>query len=112
MIPSTPGAKIPRWGTRLCSVWLIKIGDYIVHTIKDAQLAFKTLQDEGHTHVALLFAHLEVHPDISRRGLPIVSMALFTQMNNSTNVGNSQLWRNTYVKVQCMNWWIQVKSLM
>ncbi len=61
-------------------MWLIKIGDYIAHTIKDAQLAFKTLQDEGHTHAALLFAHLKVHPDISCRGLLIVSMALFTQL--------------------------------
>ena len=75
-------AKIPWCGTGLRGAWLIEIGDHIVHTIKDAQLAFKTLQDEGHTHATPLFANPDVHPDISRRGLPIVSMAPFTQLTH------------------------------
>ncbi len=82
MTPSTPNVKIPWWQTQLSGAWLIQIGDQVVHTIKDAQLAFKTLQDEGHTHAMLLFAHPKVHPDISRRGLPIVSMAPFTQLTH------------------------------
>jgi hypothetical protein len=82
MIPSTSGAKIPWWQTQLHGAWLIKIGDQVVHTIKDAQLAFKTLQDEGHTHATLLFAHPKVYPVISRRGLLIVSMAPFTQLTH------------------------------
>jgi hypothetical protein len=67
LLPSTPGAKNPRWRTQLHGVWLIKIGDQVVHTIKVAQLAFKTLQDEGHTHAMLLFELPKVHPYISRR---------------------------------------------
>ncbi len=82
MIPSTPGVKISRLQTGLHGVWLIKIGNHVVHTIKDAQLAFKTLQDEGHTHAMLLFAHPEVHPDNSHNGLPIISMAPFTQLTH------------------------------
>jgi hypothetical protein len=50
--------------------------------MKDTQLAFKTLQDEGYTHATLLFAHPKVHPDISRKGLPIISMAPFTQLTH------------------------------
>jgi hypothetical protein len=82
MIPHTPGAKIPQWRTQLCNTWLIEIGDCIVHTINDAQVAFKTLQDEGYTRAMLLFAHPKVRPDISRRGLPIVSTASFTQLTH------------------------------
>jgi hypothetical protein len=82
MIHSTPDAKIPWWRTRMHGAWLIKIGDQVVHTIKDVQLAFKTLQDEEHTHATLLFTHPKVHPDISRKGLPIVSMAPFTQLTH------------------------------
>jgi hypothetical protein len=80
LIPSTPGAKIPQWRTQLHGAWLTRIGDQVVYTIKDAQLASKTLQDEGHTHATLLFAHPEVHPDISPKVLLIVSMAPFTQL--------------------------------
>jgi hypothetical protein len=82
MIPSTPSAKIPQWQTQLHGVWLIKIGDQVVHTIKDVQLAFKTLQDKGHTHAMLLFTHPKVHLDMSHRGLLIVSMDPFTQLTH------------------------------
>jgi hypothetical protein len=71
--PGTPAAKIPRWRTRIRGAWLIKIGSHIIHSLADARTAFSTLHASGLTHVSLLFAHPEIRPDISRRGLPIVS---------------------------------------
>jgi hypothetical protein len=79
MTPSTPGAKIPRWQSRLKGAWLIKIGDTIVTAVKDAQLAFARESTTNPGHVTLLFLHPEVCPDISYNGLPIMSSALFSQ---------------------------------
>jgi hypothetical protein len=83
MIHSTPGAKIPRWRTQQWGAWLIKIGEQVVQPINIAQVAFKTLKDAGYTHATAPFAHPEVHPDISRRGLLIVSAAPFTQFTHN-----------------------------
>ncbi len=80
MQPGTPGAKIPRWCTRIRGAWLIKIGPHIIHSITDAHTAFSKIQVSGSTHTSLLFAHPEIRPDLSRRGLPMVSSSPnFTQ---------------------------------
>ena len=80
MRPGTPGAKIPRWRTRIRGAWLIKIGPHIIHSIPDAHTAFSTIQASGSTHTLPLFAHPEIRPDLSRRGLPMVSSSPnFTQ---------------------------------
>jgi hypothetical protein len=77
--PSTPGAKITCWRTRIMSAWLIKIGPTTVSTIEDAQLAFKKLSDAGAPSVVLLFLHPEIRPTMTHDGLPIVSSAPFHQ---------------------------------
>jgi hypothetical protein len=79
MTPSTPGAKIPRWQSRIKGVGLIKIGSTIVTTIKDAQLAFAKESETNPGHVILLFSHPEVRPNSSYDGLPIMSSAPFSQ---------------------------------
>lgn len=80
MQPGTPAAKIPRWRTRICGAWLIKIGSHVIHSLADARLSISTLHASGSTHISLLFAHPEIRPDISHRGLPIVSSTpLFSQ---------------------------------
>ncbi len=80
MQPGTPGAKVPRWRTPIRGAWLIKIGSHIIHSITDAHTAFSTIQASGSTHTSLLFAHPEIRPDLSRRGLPMVSSSTnFTQ---------------------------------
>jgi len=79
MASGTPGAKIPRWRTRIRGAWLIKVGHHLVGSIKDVRDVIATLHDTGFTHIPLLFSHPEIRPDISRRGLPIVSSAPFTQ---------------------------------
>ena len=42
-------------------------------------LALKALVDSGAHTVTLLFSHLEIRPNLSHDGLPIVSSAPFTQ---------------------------------
>ncbi len=79
MSPGTPGAKIPRWCSRLKGAWLIKVGDTIVTTIQEAQLAFAQESTSNPGHVSLLFLHPEVRLDISYDGLPIMSSAPFSQ---------------------------------
>ena len=78
MTPSTPGAKVPRWCTRLRGAWLIKIDGKSFTTIDDARKVFESLSDNGATSAHLLFAHPEVRPDISCRGLPIISSEPFS----------------------------------
>ena len=86
MMPGTPGAKIPRWRSWLKGACLIKIGDNIVTTIEDAQLAFARESTTNPGHVTLLFLHPEVHPNISYDRLPIMSLALFSQqVHNQIN---------------------------
>ena len=57
----------------------IKIGDVNVSTIKEAKLAFQSIHDSGSTSTTLLFAHPKVRPNLSHDGLPIISLALFSQ---------------------------------
>jgi hypothetical protein len=79
MSPSTPAAKMKDWRTRVKGVWLIKIGDVNVSTIKDAKLVFQALHNSGLTSTTLLFAHPEVRLNLSHDDLPIISSAPFSQ---------------------------------
>ncbi len=60
MTPSTPGAKIPRWRTRIRGAWLIQIRPTQVFTIEDAQEAFWELSALAVPPVTLLFSHPEI----------------------------------------------------
>jgi len=82
MVPSTPGAKIPRWRTRIKGAWLIQIGPTVVSTIAEAQQAFQELSASAVPSVTLLFSHPEIRQEISHDGLPIVSSAPFTQQTH------------------------------
>ena len=84
--PSTPTARIYGWRTRIRGAWLIKVGDIIVESIDDVVRAFDGLRTSGSPSVTLLFSHPEVKPNLSQDGLPIVSLAPFTQlMHNQLN---------------------------
>jgi hypothetical protein len=74
--------KIACWWTCICGAWLIKIGEHLSRSIKDACLAFATLYASGCTHIPLLFAHPEICPDISQCGLAIVLFTPFSQQTN------------------------------
>ncbi len=60
MTPSTPGAKIPCWQTRIKGAWLIQIGSTPVFTIDDVQQAFQELSTSAVPSVTLLFSHPEI----------------------------------------------------
>jgi hypothetical protein len=78
--PSTPVPCIPRWHSRLKGAWLLKIGDAMVSTIADAQVAFAKAHDSGLPPTTLLFSHPEICQDTLHDGLPIVSSAPFSQL--------------------------------
>ena len=79
MAPSTPGAHVPRWWTRIRGAWLININGTPVSTISDAQRVFHELSMDGSPSCTLLFSHPEVKPNISNKGLPIMSTSNFSQ---------------------------------
>ena len=79
MSPSTPAAKLKECQTCMKGVWLIKIGNVNVSTIKEAKSAFQFIHNSRSTSTTLLFAHPEVRPNLSHDGLPIISSAHFTQ---------------------------------
>jgi hypothetical protein len=82
MAPSTPGARIPRWRTRICGAWLITINGTSVSSISDAQSVFQQMSANGAPSCTLLFSHLEISPDISNKGLPILSSSDFSQFTH------------------------------
>jgi hypothetical protein len=89
--PGTPGAHIPRWHTRICGAWLIKIDGTQVSTIADAMTVFCRLSTTNSRRCSLLFSHPEITPDILSTKLPIISKSDFSQvthdqLNNRVNL--------------------------
>ena len=82
MAPSTPGAQIPRWRSRIRGAWLVSIDGTAVHSIAEAQQVFHNLSTGNTPTCTLLFSHPEVSPDISNKGLPILSQSDFSQFTH------------------------------
>jgi hypothetical protein len=82
MAPSTPGARLPRWRTRLRGAWLIEINGTTIHKLSDAQSVFRHLSDTNARTCVLLFSHPEITPDISNKGLPLMSTSDFSQLTH------------------------------
>ena len=72
--PSTPGAKIPRWRSRLRGACLLQVGQHIVHTVQDVKNAFAALSDAGSKSCTLLFAHSDIRDGLTNTGIPHVSL--------------------------------------
>jgi hypothetical protein len=83
MAPSTPGARIPWWRTRLRGAWLIAINGTPINTIADAQAIFRQLSNANSHDCTLLFSHPKITPDISNTGLPIISKSDFSQLTHN-----------------------------
>jgi hypothetical protein len=79
MSPGTLATKIPDWRTWICGAWLIKVGDTVISTVDEVMKTFKLLSLLDTPSTVLLFAHLEIRPNLTHDGLPIVSSAPFTQ---------------------------------
>jgi hypothetical protein len=82
MAPSTPGARIPRWRTRIRGAWLIAIDGTHIATLADAQSLFCKLSSTNARGCVLLFSHPEIAPDISSKGLPIMLNSDFSQLTH------------------------------
>ena len=96
MAPSTPGARVPRWCTRIRGAWLININGFPVSSISDAQAVFQQLSATRPPTCTLLFSHPEITPVISNKGLPILSTSDFSQfthdqLNNRLDLLNDGL---------------------
>ena len=86
MTPGNPGAKIPRWRSRLKGAWLIKVGDKLVSSA-NTQNAFTMAINSGSLFIKLLFTHPKIRQDILHDGLPIVSSTPFSQqVHNQMNM--------------------------
>jgi hypothetical protein len=79
MDPSTPGACIDKWRTQICGAWLISIDGCPITSLEDDQTAVSLTSTNNPRSCKLRLLHLEVNPDISNRGVPIMSKADFTQ---------------------------------
>ena len=82
MAPSTSGARIARWCTRICGAWLININGTPASSISDAQAIFQQLSATRAPACTLLFSHPEITPVISNKGLPIMSTSDFSQFTH------------------------------
>ena len=82
MTPGTPGVRIARWQTRIRGAWLIQVDGIPVTSISDAKAVFTRLSCSNSPHCTLQFSHPEVNPDISNKGLPVMSKSDFSQFTH------------------------------
>ena len=97
MAPGTPGARIARWRTCIHGAWLIQVDGTPVTSISDAKADFTQLSCSNSPRCTLEFYHPEVNPDISNKGLPVMSKSDFSQsthdqLNNRINLLEDGLW--------------------
>jgi hypothetical protein len=109
MAPSTPGARIPRWRTRLHGAWLLEINGTPISTIKDAHTTFAYLASENKPSCTLLFSHPEITPDISNKGLPVMSKSNFSQLTHDQLNNRVDLIEDS-LRVKCMRQYNVVNS--
>ncbi len=79
MDPGTPGAKVDRWRTQLRGAWLVLIAVTPISTVTEAQAAFASLSGNNVLDCMLVFSHPKISPNISNRGVPIMSKEDFSQ---------------------------------
>jgi hypothetical protein len=109
MAPSTPGACVPQWRTRLQGAWLIEVNGTPVLSINDAHAIFAHLASERTPTCTLLFSHPEVTPDISNKGLPVMSKSDFSQFTHDQLSNRIDLIKDG-LQVQCMPKYSVMKS--
>ena len=74
MEKSSPGARIPRWRSRLKQAWLISINEIKVSTVEEVTRVLARLVADGHKFCTLLFAHPEVKHGLTNTGIPQVNL--------------------------------------
>ena len=81
MDKSTPGARIPRWRSRMRGAHLLKVNGKDVTTVKEVEEILRSIPKEKQQHCRLLLSHPEITHGISNQGLPIMSEEVFTQLH-------------------------------
>ena len=82
MAPGTPGAHIARWQTCIRGAWLIQVNGTPVTSISNAKTVFTRLLRSNSPHCILQFLHPEVNPNISNKGLTVMSKSDFSQFTH------------------------------
>ncbi len=85
MDPSTPGGCIDKWRTQLRGAWLESIAGMAVHSVGEAQAAFASLSGHNVLDCTLVFCHPKVSPNISNRGVLIMSREDFSDFSQYTH---------------------------
>jgi hypothetical protein len=81
MAPSTPGARVPRWRTRLRGAWLLSVNSAPVHTLAEAHQVFHNLYLRNAALCILLFAHPRISHGLSNKGLPLLCRDQIPQLS-------------------------------
>jgi hypothetical protein len=81
MVPSTPGAHITQWRTRLQGAWLLSVDGTPVTTLLDVQQTFHDLSLRQAAKCILLFAHPEISHGLSNKGIPLLCRDQISQLN-------------------------------
>jgi hypothetical protein len=58
------------------------VGDKTIQSIEDVAQAFDILRLESSPSTTLLFSHPKIHPNLSQEGIPIISLAPFSQLTH------------------------------
>ncbi len=88
MVPSAPGARVPRCRTSLHGAWLLSVNGTSVQTLADVHKRFHGLSLGQLASCIILFAHPKIPHGISNRGLPLlrhnqISQLSINQLSNS-----------------------------
>jgi hypothetical protein len=81
MAPSTPGARVPGWRTRLRGAWLLSVNGTLVHTLAEAPQVFHNLYFRDAASCILLFAHPRISHGFSNKGLPLLCCDQIPQLS-------------------------------
>jgi hypothetical protein len=82
MKTGTLGACTKNWQMHLWETWILKFDGTCISTILDAQAVFRCLSDANTQSCTFLLSHSEVNPDISNKGLLIMSKSDFSQFTH------------------------------
>ncbi len=77
----TPATCIERWHTHLHGAWLVSIKGNPVSTIAEVEAVFTCPHMRPHP-CTFVFSHPEISPNISNKGLPIMSKDDFSQFTH------------------------------
>jgi hypothetical protein len=72
IVPSTPGAKVPRWRTRIHRAWLISINNTPVQALPEVLNIFRRLYEENTTTWVLLFSHPMIQRALTNKGISLL----------------------------------------